>query len=299
MTKTEKISFRDRLKSSQFFDSYIHSPVAIVSSILILIIILAAIFGKVIAPQNPFNLSELKLRNAYKPPAFAEGGTTEFLLGTDQQGRDVFSAILYGSRTSIFIGVVGVILCVLLGVTLGILSGYYGGWLDSLIMRIADIQLSFPSMLIAMVLMSVLGRGIGNILIALLLVGWVKFARTVRSETLSVRKSEYVAAAKVIGLPDRRIILKYVLPNVTTSLIVLATMQVGSFILMEATLSFLGLGVPITQPSLGMLCSDGFKVMFGGLWWVSVFPGLYIIIIVFAINLLGDFLRDELNPKLK
>ena len=299
MAKTEKMSLGSRLKSSEFFDHYIHTPAAVVSSIILVLIILAAIFGKSIAPQNPFKLSELKLRNAYKPPAFAEGGMPEFLLGTDQQGRDVFSAILYGSRTSIFIGVVGVILCVLLGVTLGILAGYYGGWLDSLIMRIADIQLSFPSMLIAMVLMSILGRGIGNILIALLLVGWVKFARTVRSETLSVRKSEYVAAAKVIGLPNYRIIFKYVLPNVTTSLIVLATMQVGSFILMEATLSFLGLGVPITQPSLGMLCSDGFKVMFGGLWWVSVFPGLYIIIIVFALNLLGDFLRDELNPKLK
>ena len=299
MANTEKTTFWSRMKSSQFYDSFVHSPVAITSSVLILLIILIAIFGKSIAPQNPFNLSELRLRNAYKPPAFAEGGTPEFFLGTDQQGRDILSAIIYGSRTSIFIGVVGVVLCCLLGVTLGILAGYYGGWLDSLIMRIADIQLSFPSMLIAMVLMSLMGRGIVNILIALLLVGWVKFARTVRSETLSVRNSEYVAAARVIGLPDWRIILKYVLPNVTTSLIVLATMQVGSFILMEATLSFLGLGVPITEPSLGMLCSDGFKVMFGGLWWVSVFPGLYIIIIVFAINLLGDFLRDELNPKLK
>ena len=299
MAETEKMSLRSRLKSSEFFNHYIHTSAAVISGIILVLILLLAIFGKSIAPQNPFKLSELKLRNAYKPPAFAEGGAPEFLLGTDQQGRDVFSAILYGSRTSIFIGIVGVALCCLLGVTLGILSGYYGGWLDSLFLRIADIQLSFPSILIAMVLMSVLGRGIGNILIALVLVGWVKFARTVRSETLSVRKSEYVAAAKVIGLPDHRIILKYVLPNVTTSLIVLATMQVGSFILMEATLSFLGLGVPITEPSLGMLCSDGFKVMFGGLWWVSVFPGLYIILIVFAINLQGDFLRDELNPKLR
>ena len=166
-------------------------------------------------------------------------------------------------------------------------------------MRIADIQLSFPSILIAMFLMSVLGRGIGNVLIALMLVGWVKFARTVRGETLSIRKMEYVDAAHVIGYHSGRIIFKHILPNVTTSLIVLATMQVGSFILIEATLSFLGLGVPVTEPSLGMLCSDGFKVMFGGLWWVSVFPGLYIVLIVFAVNLLGDFLRDELNPKLK
>ena len=224
---------------------------------------------------------------------------SRFILGTDQQGRDIFSAIIYGSRTSLLIGVLGVILSGVLGVVLGIIAGYFGGWVDNLIMRIADIQLSFPSILIAMFLMSVLGRGIGNVLIALMLVGWVKFARTVRGETLSIRKMEYVDAAHVIGYHSGRIIFKHILPNVTTSLIVLATMQVGSFILIEATLSFLGLGVPVTEPSLGMLCSDGFKVMFGGLWWVSVFPGLYIVLIVFAVNLLGDFLRDELNPKLK
>lgn len=298
MAEEKKKIFSD-FRNSQFFYHYKRSPIAIISSIVIIIILFVSIFGTRIAPQNPFNLSELSLQNAYKPPAFSEDGSSEFLLGTDQQGRDIFSAVIYGSRTSIFIGVVGVILCLALGVFLGVLAGYYGGWIDNLIMRIADIQLSFPSILIAMVLMSLLGRGIGNILIALMLVGWVKFARTVRGETLSVRKMEYVDAARVIGLPNFKIIFKYVLPNVTTSLIVLATMQVGTFILMEATLSFLGLGVPITEPSLGMLCSDGFKVMFGGLWWVSVFPGIYIVIIVFAVNLLGDFLRDELNPKLK
>ena len=289
----------DSLKGSQFYAHYRRSPVALLSSALLLIILFLAVFGPLFTPQNPFDLSSLDLSNAYLPPYPREGSDPAFFMGTDQQGRDIFSAIVYGSRTSLYIGVVGVLLCSALGIFLGVLAGYYGGWLDSLIMRLADIQLSFPSILIAMFLMSALGRGVGNVLIALMLVGWVKFARTVRGETLSVRKMEYVDAARVIGLPSHRIILRYILPNVMTSIIVLATMQVGTFILIEATLSFLGLGVPVTEPSLGMLCSDGFKVMFGGLWWVSVFPGLYIVVIVFAINLLGDFLRDELNPKLK
>ena len=297
----------DQFRSSQFFAHYKRSPSAIVSTILIVIILLLALVGPHFTPQDPFDLSSLDLSNAYLPPVGAGEETVlrygepnpTYPLGTDQQGRDVLSAIVYGSRTSLFIGVLGVVLCLLIGTFLGILAGYYGGWIDSLIMRIADIQLSFPSILIAMFLMSVLGRGIGNVLIALMMVGWVKFARTVRGETLKVRKMEYVDAARVIGLPNWKIIFKYILPNVTTSLIVLATMQVGTFILIEATLSFLGLGVPITEPSLGMLCSDGYKVMFGGLWWVSVFPGLYIVLIVFAVNMLGDFLRDELNPKLK
>lgn len=285
----------ERLKSSQFYSHFKKSPVAIISSVLLLLILLMAVFGPLLLTNKPYDLSTLELQNAYLKPL----ENSRFILGTDQQGRDIFSAIIYGSRTSLLIGVLGVILSGVLGVVLGIIAGYFGGWVDNLIMRIADIQLSFPSILIAMFLMSVLGRGIGNVLIALMLVGWVKFARTVRGETLSIRKMEYVDAAHVIGYHSGRIIFKHILPNVTTSLIVLATMQVGSFILIEATLSFLGLGVPVTEPSLGMLCSDGFKVMFGGLWWVSVFPGLYIVLIVFAVNLLGDFLRDELNPKLK
>lgn len=285
----------ERLKSSQFYSHFKKSPVAIISSVVLLLILLMAVFGPLLLTNKPYDLSTLELQNAYLKPL----ENSRFILGTDQQGRDIFSAIIYGSRTSLLIGMLGVILSGVLGVVLGIIAGYFGGWVDNLIMRIADIQLSFPSILIAMFLMSVLGRGIGNVLIALMLVGWVKFARTVRGETLSIRKMEYVDAAHVIGYHSGRIIFKHILPNVTTSLIVLATMQVGSFILIEATLSFLGLGVPVTEPSLGMLCSDGFKVMFGGLWWVSVFPGLYIVLIVFAVNLLGDFLRDELNPKLK
>ena len=298
MTKSGQKN-RGRLRSSQFYYNYTHSPSAIISTILMILIAFLALVGPYITPQNPFDLSSLDLSNAYLPPIGSEGADPQFILGTDQQGRDIFSAVVYGSRTSLYIGVVGVVLCSALGIFLGVLAGYYGGKADSIIMRIADIQLSFPSILIAMFLMSILGRGVGNVLIALMLVGWVKFARTVRGETLKIRKMEYVDAARVIGLPNWRIIVQYILPNVMTSIIVLATMQVGTFILLEATLSFLGMGVPVTEPSLGMLCSDGYKVLSSGRWWVSIFPGLYIVFIVFAINMLGDFLRDELNPKLK
>ncbi|MBZ2174779.1 ABC transporter permease [Schnuerera sp. xch1] len=284
---------------SEFFYNYKRSVLAIIGSIIIISVILIAIFGPLFTIQDPYNMSEIELNNAYTPPAWIEGGESTFILGTDQQGRDMFSAIVYGSRVSLVIGIVSTLLSSVLGIALGIISGYFGGKVDALIMRIADVMLSFPTMLIALFVMSVLGRGVVNILITLTIVGWVKFARTVRGEVLSVKKQEYIEATKVIGLPNLKIILKHVFPNVLTSIIVLVTMQVGSNILTEATLSFLGLGVPITRPSLGMLCSNGFDVLYSGMWWVTIFPGLYIMLIVFGINLLGDFLRDELNPKLK
>lgn len=294
-----KVSRWQLFLGSEFFHNYKKSATAIIGSIIVITVILVAILGPLFTVQNPYEMSNIELSNAYKPPAWIDGGETKFLLGTDQQGRDMLSAIVYGSRVSLIIGVVGTLLASAIGITLGLISGYFGGKIDAIIMRIADIQLSFPTMLIALFLMSIFGRGIANILIALSLVGWVRYARTVRGETLSVKKQEYIEATKVIGLPSFRIIFKHVLPNVFTSIIVLSTIQVGSFILTEATLSFLGLGVPVTRPSLGMLCNNGFDVLYSGLWWVSIFPGLYIMIIVFGINLLGDFLRDELNPKLK
>lgn len=255
--------------------------------------------GRFLAPQNPYDLTQINLSDSYLPPFWLDGGKMSFLLGTDEQGRDILSAIIYGSASSIMIGLVGMAASCCIGTTLGLIAGYFGGKVDAVIMRIADIQLSFPSMLIALFIMSVFGRGVGKLLIALTMVGWVTYARTVRGETLSVKKMEYVEAARTIGLPGRIIIIKHVLPNVVNSIIVLATIQIGNFILTEATLSFLGVGVPITQPSLGLLVKTGFDVLFSGLWWASVFPGLYIMLIVFGINLLGDFLRDELNPNLK
>lgn len=297
--KNEKKSMWRNFLESEFFFHYKHNLPAIIGSILVLIAILVAVFGKFLAPQNPYDLTQIDLMDSYLPPAWSEGGSMKFLLGTDNQGRDILSAIIYGSVSSLTIGLVGMIASCLIGTTLGLIAGYFGGKVDSIIMRIADIQLSFPSMLIALFIMSVFGRGIDKLLIALTMVGWVKYARTVRGETLSVRNKEYVEAARTIGLPNHRIILKHVMPNVVTSIIVLATIQVGDFILTEATLSFLGVGVPITQPSLGLLVKTGFDVLFSGLWWASVFPGLYIMLVVFGINLLGDFLRDELNPNLK
>ena len=284
---------------SEFFHNYKRSPTAIASSVMILFVVLVAVLGPLVTPQDPYSLAGLSLSDAYKPPAWAQGGEVRFLLGTDQQGRDILSAVVYGSRISLFIGFVGVFFAAAFGIVVGLVAGYKGGRIEALIMRVADIQLSFPSMLIALFLMTTFGRSVGNILVALTLIGWVRYARIVRGEVLSVKKKEYVEAAKVIGFSDLTIIFKHVLPNVLTSVIVLSTIQVGSFILIEATLSFLGLGVPVTRPSLGMLCSEGFAVLYSGLWWVSFFPGLYIVFIVFGINLFGDFLRDELNPRLK
>ena len=296
---TENKSWWKRFLASEFFFHYKHNLPAIIGSILVLIAVVIAVFGRFFAPQNPYDLTQIDLMDSYLPPAWLDGGKAGFLLGTDAQGRDIFSAIIYGSASSIMIGLVGMSASCIIGTTLGLIAGYFGGKVDALIMRIADVQLSFPSMLIALFIMSVFGRGVGKLLIALTMVGWVTYARTVRGETLSVKKMEYVEAARTIGLPNRIIILKHVLPNVVNSIIVLATIQVGSFILTEATLSFLGVGVPITKPSLGLLVKTGFDVLFSGLWWASVFPGLYIMLIVFGINLLGDFLRDELNPNLK
>ncbi|MFP4180486.1 MAG: ABC transporter permease [Spirochaetaceae bacterium] len=284
---------------SEFFYNYRKSPTAIISSLMILFSILVALFGPFFTPQDPYSLGGLSLADSFKPPAWLEGGDARFLLGTDQQGRDILSAIVYGSRVSLFIGFVGVFFSAIFGIVLGLISGYVGGRIESVIMRIADVQLSFPSMLIALFLMTTFGRSIANILIALTLIGWVRYARIVRGETLSVKKMEYVEASRVIGFSNITIVFKHILPNVLTSVIVLSTIQVGTFILLEATLSFLGLGVPVTQPTLGMLCSDGFSVLYSGLWWVSFFPGLYIVFIVFGINLFGDFLRDELNPRLR
>ena len=289
----------ERFLKSEFFFNYKRNIPAILGTIIIVVFILMTTIGPFVVTQNPYNLREISLMDAYKAPAWSEGGEWRFPLGTDAQGRDILSSIVYGSRISLFIGLTGMIFSAVIGTVLGLAAGYYGGKIDAIIMRIADIQLSFPATLIALFIMSISGRGIGNLLIALTLVGWVIYARTVRGATLSEKKKEYVEAGKVIGLPNIKIIIKHILPNVVTSLIVIATIQVGTFILTEATLSFLGVGVPVTRPSLGLLVKNGYDVLFSGLWWASTFPGLFIMLLVFGINMLGDFLRDELNPRLK
>ncbi len=288
-----------RFLQSEFYFNYKRNIAAIAGTILIILFLLMATVGPLLVPQNPYNLQEISILDAYKPPAWAEDGELKYLLGTDSQGRDILSSIVYGTRVSLFIGITGMLFSCIIGTVLGLVAGFFGGKIDTLIMRIADIQLSFPATLIALFIMSISGRGIVNLLIALTLVGWVIYARTVRGATLAEKKKEYIEAVKVIGLPNYKILFKHILPNVFTSTIVIATIQVGSFVLTEATLSFLGVGVPVTRPSLGLLVKNGYDVLFSGLWWASTFPGLFIMLLVFGINMLGDFMRDELNPRLK
>lgn len=284
---------------SEFVHNWTRSASAIAGTVLIALFAFAILFGPWLVAQNPYDIASLNLLDSYKPPMWMDGGDPRFPLGTDGQWRDILASIIYGARVSVMIGVVAMVAACLIGTTAGLLAGFYGGIADSVIMRIADIQLSFPSILIALFLMSAVGTGVDKVLIALTAVGWVVYARTTRGSTLSEMEKEYVQAARVAGLPDWRIIACHVLPNVLTPLIVIATIQVGTFVLIEASLSFLGVGVPITEPSLGLLVKNGFDVLFSGLWWTSVFPGLAIMLLVFGINLFGDFLRDELNPRLK
>lgn len=288
-----------RFMASQLAFNWRRNLSAISGTIIVSLCILIVFAGPSLVSQNPYDVKQLNLLDSYLPPVWMDGGNPAYLLGTDGQGRDLLAAVIYGTRISAFIGLAATLLSCVIGTFLGLMAGYFGGWLDALIMRIADIQLSFPSMLIALFLMSAFGTGIDKILISLTAVGWVVYARTVRGSTLGEREREYVQAARVAGLRDAAIIWRHILPNVMTPLIVVATVQVGTFILIEASLSFLGVGVPVTEPSLGLLIKNGFDVLFSGLWWTSLFPGLMIMAMVFGINLLGDFLRDELNPRLK
>jgi peptide/nickel transport system permease protein len=289
----------DRFLASELVHNYRRNLPAIIGSLIVLGFAFTVTLGPWLVAQNPYDITQLELMDSFKPPAWLEGGDPTYWLGTDGQGRDVLASIVYGTRISLFIGFTAMLASCLIGTTLGIVSGYHGGWLDSVIMRIADIQLSFPSVLTALFLMSAFGTGVEKVLIALTSVGWVVYARTVRGSTLREKQKEYIQAARVSGLPNWKIVVRHILPNVLTPIIVVATIQVGTFVLIEASLSFLGVGVPITQPSLGLLIKNGFDVLFSGLWWISVFPGIVIMLLVFGINLLGDFLRDELNPRLK
>lgn len=289
----------DAFLGSEFVHNFKGNYSAIFGAVIISIFVFIVVFGPLLVHQDPYDIASLELLDAYKPPVWLEGGDVRFLLGTDGQGRDVLASIIYGTRISLFISLAAMICSSVIGASLGLVAGYYGGRLDGIIMRVADVQLSFPSLLIALFLMSAFGNGLGKVLISLTCVGWVIYARTVRGSTLSEKQKEYVQAAQAAGLPNHKIIVRHILPNVLTPLIVVATIQIGTFILIEASLSFLGVGVPISQPSLGLLVKNGFDVLLSGLWWTSVFPGAFIMMLVFGINLLGDFLRDELNPRLR
>jgi len=289
--------------------SFRRSPVTVVAAALTLACVLGALLSPWLAPQNPFDPAALDLNAAFKPPAWVAGGERAYVLGSDNQGRDILSTLLYGARISLGIGFASVLLSLALGVFLGLLAGYFGGRLDAVLMRVADVQLSFPAILIALLIDGVARAALSPerhdalaIPVLILSIGlskWVDYARTVRGSTLVERGKEYVQAARVIGRRPLAILLGHVLPNVMGPVLVLATINVGVAIIIEATLSFLGVGVPATQPSLGTLIRIGNEFLYSGEWWITVFPGAALIVLVLSVNLLGDWLRDALNPKLR
>lgn len=288
--------------------SFRTSPVAIVAATIAFICVFCSVFAGWISPHNPFDLTTLVLSDARLPPSWEAEGSTKYLLGTDDQGRDILSALIYGARISLVVGVVSVLLSMLIGVGLGLLAGFRGGWIDGLLMRVCDVMLSFPPILVALLIAGV-GRALfpnahdtvafGVLIVSITLTGWVQYARTVRGSTMVERNKEYVQAARVTGVAPLRIMARHVLPNVMGPVLVLATIHVATAIITEATLSFLGVGVPPTSPSLGTLIRVGNDYLFSGEWWITIFPGLMLIVIALSVNLLGDWLRDALNPRLR
>lgn len=264
----------------------------------LILIILAAIFAPWIAPQNPYDLAKLDMMDGRLPP-FSGGATITYWLGTDDQGRDILSGILYGLRVSLGVGAGSAILAGILGASLGLLAAYAGGRIDSLVMRVVDLQLSLPAILVALLILAVLGKGTGNVMLALVLVEWAYYARTARGSALSERGREYIEAAQGLALSPVRIVFRHLLPNCMPPIVVVGTFQVARAIALEATLSFLGLGVPITEPSLGLLISNGYNYMLSGEYWISLYPGIALLLTIVCINLVGDHLRDVLNPKLR
>jgi peptide/nickel transport system permease protein len=307
-TTTTPPTALQRFFDSDVWYSFRTSPVAVTAAIIAFICIFCALFANWVAPHNPFDLATLELSDSRLPPAWMEGGSTKYLLGTDDQGRDILSALMYGARISLFVGLASVVLSVVVGVSLGLLSGFVGGKVDAFIMRVCDVMLSFPAILIALLIDGV-GRAMfpnahetlafGVLILAISLTKWVDYARTVRGSTMIERNKDYVQAARVIGVSSLRIMRKHVLPNVLGPVLVLATIQVGQAIIIEATLSFLGVGVPPTSPSLGTLIRIGNDFLFSGEWWITIFPGAMLVLIALSVNLLGDWLRDALNPRLR
>lgn len=285
------------------------TPGAWISALVTLLFFVGAFGAPFIAPHDPFDLATLNLANAFSPPAWVEGGQAAFLLGADDQGRDILSTILYGSRISLLVGFASVLFAMVLGITLGLIAGYMGGAVDSFIMRVADIQLSFPAILVALLIDGVVRAALGQqaheeiafivLIIAIGLSFWVQYARTVRGGVLVEKNKEYVQAARLIGVGPAKILVKHILPNVMGPVLVIATINLALAIITEATLSFLGVGVPPTSPSLGTLIRIGNDFLFSGEWWITLFPAIALATLVLAVNLLGDWLRDALNPKLR
>lgn len=300
----------ERFRESDFYYNFKRSPVAVVSFAVVCLLVLSAVFAPLIAPTNPFDPGSLNLMNGFTAPMEPNAFTGEsFLLGTDDQGRDVFSTILYGMRISLFVGAAAVAFAMVLGITLGLISGYFGGWTETIIMRVADVQLTFPSILVAMLIFGI-AKGftpveyrdqmaIWVLILAIGLSDWVQFARVVRGATLVEKGKDYVAAARLIGRNPWAIMLKHILPNALSPVLVIATISLALAIIAEATLSFLGVGAPPTQPSLGTLIRIGQGFLFSGEWWILFFPACTLLALALSVNLLGDWLRDALNPRLR
>ena len=277
---------------------FMANPTAVFGLVLLAAILAVAIAAPLISPQNPYDLAQLDVMDGRLPPgANTDGGT--FWLGTDDQGRDMLSAIFYGLRISLTVGVASTVVALALGLALGLAAAYFGGRTETVIMRIADIQLSFPAILIALILLAVLGQGMLKIIAALVTVQWAYYARTVRSAALVEKRKEYIEAARCLALSPSRIVFRHLLPNCLPPLIVVATVQVAAAIALEATLSFLGLGLPITEPSLGLLIANGYQYLLSGKYWISFFPGVALLLTIVSINLVADQLRDVLNPRLQ
>ncbi|OWJ68173.1 ABC transporter permease [Inquilinus limosus] len=301
--------FGRRLRDSDMWWSFTASPTAIAAALVLGVLVLTALFAPLIAVQNPYDAAQLDMWKAELPPVWQEGGEWPYLLGTDTQGRDMLSAILYGTRISIIIGVASVALSLLIGMSAGLVSGFFGGIVDNVLMRLGDITLSIPTILIAILVSTVVRqmlpadlREIGAsavLILAIALSAWVQYARTVRAQTIVERGKEYVQAARLLKVPARRIMARHILPNTLTPILVAATLNFGMAILTEATLSFLGIGMPPGQPSLGTLIRIGNQYLFSGSWWIVLFPVIQLCLLVVTVNLLGDWLRDVLNPKLR
>ena len=283
----------------RFWSQFAESRLALLGLAMLAAVIAIALLAPVISPQNPYDLGKLDVMDARLPPGEkAASGEMVYALGTDGQGRDMVSAIFYGLRVSLYVGVVSGAIALTLGAVLGVLAAYLGGRFEQVLMRIVDIQLGFPAILVALILLAVLGKGVDKIIIALVAVQWAYYARTARSAALVERSKEYIEAARALGLSSARIVLRHLLPNALPPLIVVGTVQVAHAIALEATLSFLGLGLPTTEPSLGLLIANGYEYLLSGKYWISVYPGVALLVTILSINLVGDQLRDVLNPRL-
>ena len=297
-----------KFRESYFLYSFLHDKMAIVSAVILLVLLVLGLGAPMFAPHNPYDTTTIDIMDAEIPPVWLDGGDSSYILGTDDQGRDLFSTMLYGMRISIFIGMGAVCLQAVIGIVLGLMAGYFGNRIESFLMRLADVQLSFSTMMVAIFLSAIFQAAFGAgrfeemavpfLIVVIGLAEWPQYARTVRASVLAEKKKEYVEAARVIGFSPQRIMWRHILPNTLSPILVISTVQVANAIMSEAALSFLGLGMPVTKPSLGSLINSGFEYIFSGSWWITLFPGFLLVLLILVINLLGDWLRDVLNPKL-